>query len=198
MENSFYISELIAKKIRGTISVQEKKELEEWVSQSAENLHVYKNAIDTKQQLEKLNSYSKYNNQKAWSNIENELFAPKLIRLFPRKFMKYAAAFLIPIMLAGGAGYFYFNNQSKVGIAQLDKVIKPATQKATLVLSDGGTHVLGNTLTENIYENKVEISNKDNVLSYSTTDAVSEFTSAVYNKLITPLGGQYSPSIFRR
>ena len=192
MDQSFYISELISKEIKGNISDQEIKELNHWKSQSAANLSVYENAINTKNQLKNLKNYGKYNSQKAWSNIENELFTPKTIHLFSRKFMKYAAAFLIPIMLAGGAGYFYFNNQSKLDFAQLDNTIKPATKKATLVLSDGGTHVLDNSQTANIYENKVEISNQNNVLSYSPTEAVSEFTAAIYNKLITPLGGGYN------
>ena len=195
MKNAFNISDLIAKDIKGSITSKELIELNAWRKKSVENETVYQNYIDTKKQLSKLKEFNSVNASKAWSNIEDELFLSKTISLFPNRFLKYAAAILIPLMLVGG-GYLYFSTPTAIEsqLYTLDKTIKPGVQKATLVLSDGGTHDLIGANSEKVMNDAgIEIVNEGNALSYvSSTTTADGFTPATYNQLITPVGGGYN------
>lgn len=193
MKKSFHIAELITKQIKGSISPQEKAELDTWVNESVENSVVYKNATDPQKQLSKLETYNSFKKKEAWSGIEKALFEPKVIPLFSKKFMKYAAAILIPLMLAGGAAFFFINPTAELTLATLDENIKPGVQKATLVLSNGATHILDleNSKSE-LEEADAQINFLNNALSYVAANEQSQsFKRATYNELITPRGGGY-------
>ena len=53
MDKQFYISGLIAKKNKGTISSEERKTLDEWLNESEENLEIYTRATDNKYLINK-------------------------------------------------------------------------------------------------------------------------------------------------
>lgn len=193
MENSFRISDLIAKKLKGILTDAEQDELDTWVNGSARNSAIYKNATDPQKQLAKLEMYTRFNKEKAWKSIEEELFSPKVILLFSAKFMKYAAAILIPLMLAGGVTYFFLNKEKEEPLTELNETIKPGVQKATLVLSNGESHILD---TENTMSGFVEvdaqISTTADGLSYVAANGQSaSFKAATYNELFTPKGGNF-------
>ena len=193
MEKSFYIASLISKKIKGELSEKEDQELMLWANENPDNLKTYQNTLDRQKQLDKLAGYNSFNADKAWNRLENELFKPKTIQLFSRTFLKYAAAFIFPLVLAGGAGYYYFNQPTETHFAQIDETVKPGVQKATLILSDGGTLTLDqNTALPISIEDGIEINNADNLLSYASTEVKTTFKKATYNKLVTPRGGNYS------
>ena len=195
MSTPYKIADLITKKIKGSITAQELEELEIWLELSRENRATYERALDQKEQLKKLDQYNSFKKEQVWENIEKDLFpAPKVISLWSRKTLKYAAALLIPLMMASGAAYFFFNQNTEVPLATLDENVKPGVQKATLVLSNGATHILDPQNAESILTDAdAKISNKNNALSYvAENDAVSGFKPAVYNDLITPKGGGYT------
>ena len=195
MSTPYKIADLITKKIKGSITAQELEELEIWLELSRENRATYERAIDQKEQLKKLDQYNSFKKEQVWENIEKDLFpAPKVISLWSRKTLKYAAALLIPLMMASGAAYFFFNQNTEVPLATLDENVKPGVQKATLVLSNGATHILDPQKAESILTDAdAKISNKNNALSYvAENDAASGFKPAVYNDLITPKGGGYT------
>ena len=194
MENSLRISDLLAKKIKGNITVAEQKELDGWVSESDKNLAVYNNATDRKQQLSKLETYNSFDKEAAWNSIEKELFAPKVISLFSRNFMKYAAAITILLMVTASAALFFQNQNSQPKLAMLDESIKPGVQKATLVLSNGMSHTLDHGKSESVFDERdVQISDNNSSLSYVAVNNSPDnsFKAATYNELITPKGGGY-------
>jgi len=193
MKESFRIAELISKQISASISSIEKTDLDTWVNQSAKNVTIYKNALNSKKQLLKLEMYNGFNKEKVWGNLKNELFSSKVISLFPRKLMKYAAAILIPLMLASGVTYFFLNREAETRLSLLDEKIKPGVQKATLVLSNGDSHILDKKNLETILnEAGTQISNTNNLLSYmANEDKLEGFREPTFNKLITPKGGGY-------
>jgi transmembrane sensor len=192
MEQSIRIAELITRQIKGSISVEERKELDAWINLSAENRASYNRTVAHQNQLQKLDMYNSFDKEKAWQNIEDELFPVKVISLWSRTF-KYAAAFLIPIMMATGLAYFLLNQEEEVPLITLDETIKPGVQKATLVLSTGVAHVLDQENTDTqLTDANSEINNSGNALTYlASNNEPAEFQPAVYNDLITPKGGGY-------
>lgn len=196
MENSFNIADLIVRKINGTISPAEEKELEEWVNDSPANKSLFNRVTSRSNQLNKLEVYSLFRKDKVWSSIEDEIFPSKTIRLTTRRILSYAAAIFIPVLLVGGLAYNYIKINKELTIASIDTVIKPGSQKAILVLSDGGTMELDkeHALTD-IEEGDVNIKNENNSLIYSDGSKPNKRKELIYNELRTPRGGGYNLSL---
>jgi len=191
MKNSFKIAELIAKKIKDEISEDEQSELDKWINDSPQNRTQYENSIDTKNQINKLKSYNSYNKQDVWKKIEEKTRAPKTISL-NRRIMRYAAAILLPLFIAGGVTYKYLS-QDKVSLASIDETIKPGSQKAVLFLSNGGTVELNeNNAEEDFKEKGVQIDNRNGQLHYTAQNGADAKKELVYNELKTPRGGGYN------
>ncbi len=191
MENSFHIADLIAKKIRGTITRDELGDLESWISKDAGNRELYNRATDPKSQLSRLEIYNLFDRERAWSALENQLFPAKTIKFSPQRFMRYAAAILLPLLMAGGA-YLFLLKPAPTTLADLDEVIQPGSQKAVLILSDGGTVTLDSEQSPGeILEGEATIRNDRRMLDYFTDERGRPGREARYNELRTPRGGGY-------
>ncbi len=191
MDNTFNIAELIAKKNLGKISDEELKTLENWVNSSAENAEVYTKSTDTKNLLEKYDTFEQFDKDDAWQKLENKTFGKK-INLFSRNIIRYAAAVIIPVFLLSGLAYLYFSKPEQATIATINEHIKPGTQQAVLTLSDGKTIELSSLAEhESLKEKGVNISRTGNKLAYSD-DSQDNHKELVYNELKTPYGGEYN------
>lgn len=190
MNNSFKIADIISKKIKGDIHPIEQAELQNWIDKSAKNKALYEKSLQTQHQLHKLEAYHTVDKEKAWNKISAQTFSGKR-RTLQQKMMRYAAAIFIPLCVAGGISYLLLNAKNN-SLASLDETIKPRTQKATLVLSHGGTVELDPESTQHDFtEEGVTINNKSNQLEYSLRDHVAARKRVVYNELKTPFGGGY-------
>jgi len=193
MEKSFEIADLIIKTINGTINDGETEELDKWLSESPENITVYNKAIDTKSQLNKLEVYQLFEKEKAWSAIEEELFTTKTIRFGSRRMLLYAAAILIPVLITTSIALLYFGNKSQPTLASIDSVIRPGSQKAVLILSDGGTVELDQEeILDDLKQGDVQIKNENNSLIYSDETGKRKKQPLIFNELKTPKGGGYN------
>ena len=193
MEKSFEIADLIIKTINGTINAGETEELDKWLSESPENIAVYNKAIDTKSQLNKLEVYQLFEKEKAWSAIEEKLFTTKTIRFGSRRMLLYAAAILIPVLITSSIAFLYFGNKSQPTLASIDSVIRPGSQKAVLILSDGGRVELDQEeILDDLIQGDVQIKNENNSLIYSGETGKREKQPLIFNELKTPKGGGYN------
>jgi transmembrane sensor len=193
MDKSFHIADLIVKKIKGIISTEEQKELDQWISESPENLSLYNKARDSSHQLEKLEVYKLFRKEKVWSELEDELFKTKTREFFPYGMMRYAAAILLPLLVLGGAAYIFLFNPNQDTLAKVDTEIKPGTQKAVLILSDGKTlELTAGALQAEIQEGDATIINEESLLSYSAESNAGTQVDDIYNELRTPRGGGYN------
>ena len=192
MRDNHHIADLIVKKIKGVINPGEQQELELWINESPENQSVFQKACDPKRQLERLEIYGLFNKEKAWSGLENKLFETKTIRFTPQKIFRYAAAIMLPLLIAGGFAYRYLNRSAPQTIAEIDTVFQPGSQKAVLILADGGKVELNEGMAvADLQEGDARISIRNKLLSYTSTDQESLETEIIYNELKTPRGGGY-------
>jgi len=193
MKDNYHIADLIAKKIKGIISPFEQEELDNWIQENPENQDVYERAIDPGKQLEKLEIYSLFNKEKAWSELENKLFETKTVRFTPQKLLRYAAAIVLPLLVAGGFAYKYLNRSQVQTIAEIDTVFQPGTQKAVLILADGGSLELEEGMTmSDLQQGEASINIRNSFLSYTSEDQESRESELIYNELRTPRGGGYN------
>lgn len=192
MNNSFKIADLIVKSIKGTISSTEQVELDQWIKESSDNLSVFEKATDPKSQLNKLEIYQLFKKDKAWSKLESELFQAKTVQLTSRKWMLYAASILFPLLITISIFYVY-DREETTTLSDIDTVVMPGSQKAVLLLSNGGSLELGkeSSLAE-FNEADVMIKNENDALVYSAENKRGKVKELVYNILNTPRGGGYN------
>jgi transmembrane sensor len=192
MEHLFHIADLIAKKNKGVISDNEMNELQQWVDERDENLALYKKATDDQALLEKLEVYGLFTNHEAWKSIDDKLFSSKTISFFPQKFMRYAAV-LIPFMLIAAAAWYFLKEPQQMDLVSIDEAVKPGSQKATLILADGGEIELdGKHEFPELKQGDIKVTKKQNSLLYTPLKKIQKRATQLYNELITPRGGSYS------
>ena len=192
MKETFEIAEHIIRKIDGSITPEQEKKLADWVSEHPENESVLKRATDPGHQLDKLKVYRLFGKEKVWSAIEEQISSPRTIRLNSRRIMSYAAAILLPIMIAGIA-WIYLGRNEQTGIATIDNVFQPGSQKAMLVLSNGETMEFDdNEPLAELDQGDAVIRIENNTLVYSEKQKAGRSRKPVYNELITPRGGGYN------
>lgn len=192
MNESFHIADLVVKKIKGTITPVEQQELEHWIGEDPEHLSVYNRATDPKKQLDKLAVYGMFNKERVWANLEGELFKTKTIKFTPQKFLRVAAAILLPLLIGGGFAYWYLNQPSADRIAEIDAEVKPGSQKAVLILSNGEVVELDNQASgATLYEGDASIQNENNRIRYSSDERETGSRRKIFNELRTPRGGGY-------
>jgi len=139
-----------------------------------------------------LEVYGFFNKEKAWSGLESKLFESRTVRLTPQRILRYAAAILLPLIIAGGFAYRYLNRSTPQTIAEFDTVFHPGSQKAVLILSDGVNVELkeGETL-DGLQEGDSRINIQNSSLSYTAAGKETGQAEVIYNELRTPRGGGY-------
>jgi ferric-dicitrate binding protein FerR (iron transport regulator) len=192
MLESFHIADLIVKKIRGSITPEELKDLDQWLSVSRENQDLYDRVSDPKQQMDRMEVYRLFNQEKAWGKLEDELFGTKTVRFTARKIMRYAAAILLPLLVGGGFAWWYLRAPSADTYAQFDAAFQPGSQKAVLILSNGEELELeAGQSTATLSDGDASIKNENMRISYTSDGRENRRAKSVINELRTPRGGGY-------
>lgn len=192
MVESFHIADLIVKKIRGTISPDEQRELDQWIREDPKNRLLFDKASDPKKQLDKLEVYRLFDQEKVRARLEDELFGAKTLRLEPRKFIRFAAAILLPLLLGGGFAWWYLRAPSPDIYAQMDSAFPPGSQKAVLILSNGEELELeAGQLPVSLSDGDANITNENMRIAYTSERKERRAGKSVFNELRTPRGGGY-------
>lgn len=194
MKNELNIPELIFNKISENISVDELRELTEWINLSDENKQIYEDVINQENIKTALNKYFKYDIQKAWIKTEERLVPKKAnFILLTYKILRYAAILAIPILIGGYLIYqTTISENTKIEQTTSEFPFKPGNQKAILTLSNGEEISVG----KNKGANNIRISESMEVIDTNYTLVYDKINSTSvdleYNILKTPKGGEYS------
>ena len=131
------IAKLIAKEMNKSISLEEKKDLENWIKESIENQNIYNEIKREKWFTENLESIKLYDIEEGWDLIRYRLKSTSKIRKLIPQVLKYA----VVVILFIGLGYFFkskvFNNINATPEIVNVSIIEPGSNKATLTLGDG-------------------------------------------------------------
>ncbi len=201
MDHNFQIAELIAQKIKGEISSDGEAQLQRWMEEDPDHVTLFERLQANEHLLGKLDLYERFDKERAWSQLEEELFATKVVKMDTRKWLRYAATLLLPLLLSG-ALFYYFTMQPKDSLAQIDEVIEPGVQKATLVLSEGELiDLTSESAPKTMVQGLSKIDNRGKSLAYNAKEeALDEesdepVSSLIFNELITPRGGRYQVAL---
>lgn len=177
---------------------EEADELANWRKESPKNEKLFQKLVNSKNKQDYLNSISAFDTKEGWTQLLKKHNTWKRKRFF-NSLYKYAAIWLIPLLIAGAALITYTHKQlttTNKDIAHISRQIEPGKNKARLLLDNGKT---------------INLDNKDNLTMKEKDGTVIHIDSAtinyrkeekprlkskkeekiIYNQLETPQGGEY-------
>ncbi|MFH4964786.1 FecR domain-containing protein [Gaetbulibacter sp. M235] len=166
---------IIIKKLNNTLSKEEEVLFNDWYNESADHRLYFENVKENYK-----NDVELINIEKAWNSIH------KKIAVQPKKtkYLKYAAAAVLLLSIS-----FLIKNRNtepnEDPVIVINDIIKPGTDKATLILEDG-TQIALEKGKE--YQTKNSVSNGEEI-TYSSNTAKSN--KIAYNYLTVPRGGEF-------
>ncbi|MBB5438584.1 ferric-dicitrate binding protein FerR (iron transport regulator) [Pedobacter sp. AK017] len=180
-----YIRELAHKWRIGTLTNEERQNLEAWDKGHADEILQLEEGSDPNEILGRMLT------SVLADDSAQRAPAAKVIRIWPR--IAVAAAMAVVVF---GAGLFYINqkSQDKSRVAVYQKDIEPAGNKAYLTLSNGKRIALDDATNGNIAtQSNVQVSKTaDGQLTYRAVEHSSSTNLPVaYNTIETPKGGKY-------
>jgi transmembrane sensor len=151
---------LIAGFIRQTLTTEESEELDEWISESDENMRLFGQLTDEQNIAASLAAYEKIDVEKALQQVKNKIKDRKRTK----RFWQYTIA--ASVLLALGLTLFLLQKKQEKAEARIVKAqdIPPGEGKASLTLEDGTVIILGNKDTT---IQSINVSASMNQISYS-------------------------------
>lgn len=194
-ERYFYIAGLIGKFLRSELSSEEEAQLRAWVDESDKHKELWERMTDPQYMQEHMQYWEDSKDKKAyWERLSAEISGKQpSARTIGRTLLRYAAV-LLPLIVICGAGYYFFSKRGQTNheTAYLaDTQILPQGKVAQLILANGETLDLNDTLEEAIIEKDgTKLHNGSSALSYVSGSGVRS-ADILYNTLVTPRGGEY-------
>lgn len=184
----YKISDLIFLYIKGELSEGDKKKLLEWADESNDNRLLFERLLSKESYKENPEQYKKYNNEKYYNNIVNNINRSRRIGLL--KNIASVAAILVPIMITFFVLNHFTTEQENYYIAEVEK-IKPGGDVATLVLHNGETIQLHRKMFNFSVTKNIKVKNQSNKIRYEKKHRLDVGVSKEYNTVIVPRGGEY-------
>ncbi len=141
MENSKDVNKLLAKQLLGTLTETEKEQLDNWVKESPRHQALYNRLQSDHSLLDRYEAYHRIDSRNAWKRFERNCL-PQRTTFKLYKLLRYAAIFLLPLLLAAGVYYYFGAEGLKQESAEIIEHFPPGTSKAILSLPNNVQHVL--------------------------------------------------------
>jgi transmembrane sensor len=213
-ERTDRITALLEKSLRGELTLEEKRELDLWLSEGIENKELYQQLTDQGQLLEKLRIHDRADSEAIWQKTMDRINPGAKVVQFPKKGLaavigmtaiKYAVAVVV---LAAISLVVYFqvqkpaepvaHTEKQEKATQPDQIV-PGGLYAKLTLADGSTIELDKASDGDLSnQSGLNLSKTNGHLTYSgrfiTSGPVStgaEKHASLHNMVSTPRGGQY-------
>ena len=195
-EKAERISYLIFAHIKGSLTADERQELNDFINASAANKRYFDEMVEEGNAEKMLAEFGEPDKLRIWQKITEK--APDVIAtpVIQKKWWRYAAA---AVIVLGVGSWFLFSNRDgkadQTTLADNSTIvhdIPPGTDKAVLTLSNGQTMVLDSkstgTVDLGIQSTTAHLGH--NIITY---ESATTNTSApvAYNTITTPRGAQY-------
>lgn len=200
MDESFYISKLIAKMLKGELSMEEKNSLDAWVVKHPDNAGLLQKLIDEAWRNDQANVMQSFDTEAALTRLNNRMQEQQPIEAeihTPRRSRFYwAAAAAVIAIITISVFYFLNSDRSPAGkqLASIKKTNSGAgSGKILLTLADGTVIDLQATDSGEIGRqgNTVISKTGENILDYSQHAAAADSEKTAINTLTIPAGMKY-------
>lgn len=184
--DSDYIVELIIKRVKGRLTEEDSRAIEEWAGESKERRELVEEFSHLSGVTENIRLFGSFDTRKGWKKFRDKCFGRYLSNRI--RYLKIAVIFFM--CLGAGFCFFYEGGENKANEKALSMAaIKPGMNQAVLIL-DNGMEICLNETTQDIPvlpggSWKVEEKGK---LRYDSSG--NEFGE--YHVLRVPQGGEYT------
>lgn len=184
------ISKLITREVFNELNDSDMQKLKAWIDECPKNQVLYTRVKNSANFKVRNIEFQRIDTVAGWETVSQLIDRRrKVIRL--KKMLSYAAAFVLPLLIAGEIYFSCRLSPKKESIAQV-QVIHPGSAKAVLILDNGKTVELDSTNSLSITEKDgTMIKKSDGRLSYTNTDN-SRTYQPIYNTIKIPRGGEYN------
>lgn len=193
-DKAYRVAYLIAAFIRNTLTDEEREELDEWVTESDENMKLFAELTDERNIKANLDRIS---------NIDKDRALKELLERFRQTDEKkdyspaigtrwiYIAAASVALLIAAFFIYRPFI-KDKTPVAEIIQTdLQPGGNKAILTLSDGSQLILDSLHNDSlIRDGNTSLTKTDGQIEYAGNQS-SQTDAVLYNTITTPNGGQY-------
>lgn len=195
IDKAHRVAYLIYGHIRKTLTGLERRELDEWLEESEQNIELFEELTDETNIQSTGNWYAQLDKEKALQRAKQRIgFAPG--RTSRRPFLSFTVAASL-VLVIGTAVFLYVRQQAttppqtKLAIVP-EPDIPAGGHKAILTLADGRKISLDSTANGLLsVQGAAEVQKKDSLLSYTSHTETGNDTAVMYNILETPNGGQF-------
>ncbi len=190
------IATLITGYIYDSLTPGEHDELDEWVTETDENMQLFEALTDNTRLQEASLWMEETATSKALNKIKAKLefsYPAYAFHLFNKWWHYIAAAICLFIIIA--TGFYIYKNPGKpspsISLAE-KKDIEPGGEKAMLILGKGQAIQL-EKIEDGIVaiQGNGQVTKKDGSLQYTIDNKISA-SEVIYNTISTPIGGRYS------
>lgn len=187
-KTNFDIAILVGKYLGGTLTEEEERTLEDWLSSSEKNRAWFERVTTKSYRIKKGTDSRSVNIEDGWRALENKRAARQDRRLWV-SWVRYAAMFILPLVTAIFLYHRYYSHEDKVEIVQ---TITSGTSKAMLILADGVPVVLEQQQEKVLKESDgTTINVMKEHISYEKM-VNDDPGKLVYHELVIPRGGEFS------
>lgn len=184
------IVRLVTEEVFHELSVEDAQRLRAWIDECPENRDLYirlRNSVNFKVRN---SEFQRIDTSVGWEMV-SQLISRRQKVIAIKRVLSYAAAIILPLLIAGGIYFSGRLSYKEESIAQV-KVIQPGSIKAVLILDDGRTVALDSA-------NKLSIREKDGTLieksggrlNYTTRSEAGSHQQ-IFNTIRIPRGGEYN------
>ncbi len=191
IDSIFENSRLIAKKITGRLTEQEKEIFDQWINNSPQNQKFYKKIQDNENFQARNEQFESINTKRAWDEFSMKIKIRKRNNSVSM-FLKYAAIVFFPILIGTATYYFIGRYSQQKDNTSVISMIKPGFRNAILVLNNGQNIDLCKQEIATIKEADGSVINKlNNELNYRNNQSAKS-KKELRNTLLIAKGGEYS------
>ncbi len=187
-KTNFDIAILVGKYLGGTLTEEEERTLEDWLSSSEKNRAWFERVTTKSYRIKKGTDSRSVNIEDGWKALENKRAVRQNRRLWV-SWGRYVAMFILPLVAAIFLYQRYYSHEDKVELVQ---TITSGTSKAMLILADGVPVVLEQQQEKVLKElDGTMINVMKEHISYEKM-ANDDPGKLVYHELVIPRGGEFS------
>lgn len=185
LKQAYRTAYLIAGFLKDSLSLPEKKELDEWIVASEENTSLFVKMTDKKNLAEATQWFKQLNVEEGFQETKSKLAAKKTIRIWP-----WAVAASIALIIFSALYFFRDNDEARTKPEPLAGIqdIQPGTDKAILKLADGTSVELGKEGSDTSIGQNAKILRTQATLVYENTATEKE---PEFHTLSVPRKAQY-------
>ncbi len=186
------IARLIKAEIRGELNASDNQLLIDWIAASAENRSLYIRIKNSTNYAEWASAVQNIDVERQWGKVLPIIKRNQKIYLY-KKILGYAAAMILPVLLAGGIFWYSNDFSKKAGISSIPvSQIRPGSQKAILTLNNGESIVLDSSTNKVIKEKDGTLIERGNGKLNYAKSSKGETIHPIFNILRIPRGGEFT------